>query len=248
MRKRLRALLIDDDSNCLEALRRALEPFDEVEIVGTLVDGTQATAFLHNTSVDIVFLDIEMDSVSGFSLAEHLRRRYPEVQVIFQTGHAGYAVDGYEYQPADFLVKPVDPIKVERALFHVRERIGGRACRTDTRIGIRTEAGLALLQVGSIIYIEKIARKAYIICENGQRLLTSYSLQELQTIFASYDFIRCHQSVLVPLWRIRQIQSDEYNRRTFTVQLEGGDKPLPMSRERFDALESILIQRGIPIY
>lgn len=73
-------------------------------------------------------------------------------------------------------------------------------------------------------------------------------MQELQTIFASYDFIRCHQSVLVPLWRIRQIQSDEYNRRTFTVQLEGGDKPLPMSRERFDALESILIQRGIPIY
>ncbi|MDE6880928.1 MAG: LytTR family transcriptional regulator, partial [Oscillospiraceae bacterium] len=104
-----------------------------------------------------------------------------------------------------------------------------------------------LFRKGSI-YIEKIARKAYIICENGQRLLTSYSLQELQTIFTSYDFIRCHQSVLVPLWRIRQIQSDEYNRRTFTVQLEGGDKPLPMSRERFDALESILIQRGIPIY
>ena len=248
MSKKLKLLLIDDDPHCLKALRLALAPYDEVEIVGELEDGTQATAFLRNTKVDAVFLDIEMASVNGFDLANHLRNHYPDVQVIFQTGHVGYAVDGYEYQPADFLVKPIDPIKVERALSHVKERLGNVSTQADATIGIRTGAGLTLLRVESIVYIEKVGRKVYIVCENGDRVLTSHSLQELQTIFASYDFIRCQQSVLVPLRRIQRIQADEYNRRTFTIQLEGADKLLPLSRERFDILETMLIQQGIAIY
>lgn len=200
--KKLNVLLIDDEPNCLEALRRALEPFEDVEIAGMLEDGTQASAFLRKTKVDAVFLDIEMDAVNGFSLARHLQSCYPQVQVIFQTGHVDYAVEGYEYQPADFLVKPVDPVKVERALEHVYQRIGKKVPQLDARIGIRTGAGLSILRVGSIVYIEKVARRVYLVCEDEGRILTSHSLQELQTIFSDYEFVRCHQSVLVPIWRI----------------------------------------------
>ena len=246
--KQLKVLLIDDDVHCLDALQNALAPFDDVDIVGTLQDGTQAISFLRRTAVDAVFLDIEMDSIDGFALAKHIQAHYPKVQVIFQTGHTGYAVDGYEFQPADFLVKPIDPLKVERALTHVRNKMTPDFSQHGAQIGIRTGSGLTILNVDDIIFIEKSGRKVYIVCRGDEHVLTNYSLQNLQSIFLDYGFIRCHQSYLVPLNHIRRIITDEFNRRSYNIQVDGTERNIPLSRDRFDALQSILQQRGIPIY
>ena len=249
MDRKLRVLLIDDDSDCLSHLEDLLSHFEEVEITGMLLDGTQAPTLLRGSSVDLVFLDIMMDKMNGFSLAKHLKNHYPEIQLIFCTGYAGYAVDGYEYQPADFLLKPVDPVRLERALSHVKERLHTTDVSSDdTRIGIRTGTGLTFLRVGDIVYIERVGRKVHIVCANGDRILTSYTLQELTNLFSGYNFVRCHQSVIIPLNKVRRIQADEFNRRVYTVQVEGGDKPLPLSHDHFEALEAILVQRGIAIY
>ena len=251
-KKTLRVLLIDDDLYCLEAMKGALAPFDDVEIAGALQDGNAAVALLQSSRIDAVFLDIEMDSVDGFSLARHIRAHYPHIQVVFQTGHTGYAVDGYEYQPADFLVKPINVMKVERALAHIRERMGAvpepPSHSSRAQIGLRSGAGLTIINVDEVLYIEKSGRRVYIICRNRERIATSYSLQNLQSIFAEYDFIRCHQSFLVPLSKIRHIQADELNRRSYTIRLEGTDQSIPLSRDRFEALESILTKQGIAIY
>ena len=98
------------------------------------------------------------------------------------------------------------------------------------------------------MYIEKTGRKIYIVCRNNERILTNYSLQNLQAIFAEYDFIRCHQSYLVPLSRIRRVNTDELNRRSYTIQVENIERTIPLSRDRFEALQTILQQRGIAIY
>ena len=244
----LHLLLIDDDPLCLQTLEDALRVFDDVIIEGRMQNGSEVVSFLKQHPVDVIFLDVQMEEIGGFELARYIRGHYPQIQIIFQTGHAGYAVDGYEFQPADFLVKPVNPLKLERALSHARERLGSAPKPVSAQIGIRTGSGLTILNVDDILYIEKSGRHIYILYKEGERILTTYSLQNLQTIFEEYDFIRCHQSFLVPLKRIRRIQSDELNRRSYTIHLEGVDTPVPLSRDRYDTIKDLLAQRGLMIY
>lgn len=237
----LNALLIDDDALCLEALQDTLSLFDDVCIVGSLTNSTDAVAFLRQNQVHLVFLDIEMDRVGGFELARHLRHHHPEVQIVFQTGHASYAVDGYEFQPADFLVKPITAMKMERALMHVRENLSRKVTEIPAQIGIRTGSGLSIINVADILYVEKTGRKVYIVCKDDERILTNYSIQNLQGILEEYDFVRNHQSYLVPLHRIKKIEPDGLNGRTYRLLLDGYDTWLPLSRERLEGIKKQLL-------
>lgn len=240
----MRTLLVDDDASCLDALRSALELFPQVTVAAAVSRSQEALSILRQGGIDLVFLDIEMGEVSGFELARHIHAVYPEVLFIFLTGHVDFALEGYEYAPVDFLIKPINPLWLERALRRSEELLTDRRGYPDAdeRIGIRTNSGLEFIRVADIFYVEKKGRKIFLVDTSGQRHPASDSLQKLEDILQSYGFFRCHQSFLVPLHKIRRIGTDEF-RGVYQLELDGLDQTIPVSRERYSELRGLLMRR-----
>lgn len=244
----LRILLVDDEPHSRAQLAALLEERPGVAVAGSVSGGAEAAAFLRRTDVDLVFLDIEMGDVSGFDLARHIQSAYPKLLIVFLTGHVDFALDGYEFNPLDFLIKPVNPLRLERVLLQAEELLGKREKKASSavRIGLQVNGGLEIIQVDSILYIEKQGRKVYLVPASGPRYQSYDSLQKLQGIFELYGFFRCHQSFLVRLDAIRGVHLDE-SRSFHKILLFDTEDQIPLSRGKYPELRERLANRGLTI-
>jgi len=247
MNSQLKVLLVDDEQICLDAIKASLSTFNYVSVVGEADNGTDAIKFLQSNEADLIFLDIEMKGINGFELARHIQSHYPGIMFIFLTGHAGFALEGYEYRPVDFLTKPVNLLRLEQALSRVRELKHHDKPEKEVKIGVNVEGGFEIINVKDIAYIEKRGRKICIVCENGETFNCRDSLQKLELIFAEHSFYRSHQSFLVPIEKIKSIRLDDF-RRSYVMQLKGKKEELPLSRDKYNELKELLLQKGIKFY
>ena len=189
-----------------------------------------------------------MKDVSGFDLARHIQSAYPKLLIVFLTGHVDCALDGYEFNPLDFLIKPVNPLRLEKVLLQAEELLGKREKKASSavRIGLQVNGGLEIIQVDSILYIEKQGRRVYLVPASGPRYQSYDSLQKLQGIFELYGFFRCHQSFLVRLDAIRGVRLDE-SRSFHKILLFGAEDQIPLSRGKYPELRERLADRGLTI-
>lgn len=243
----LRILLVDDEPHARSHLAALLEDFPHVAVAGSVSGGAEAVSFLRRTAVDLIFLDIEMGDVSGFDLARHIQAAYPKVMLVFLTGHVDFALNGYEFQPLDFLIKPVNPLRLERVILQAEEQLGKRTPKTPAvRVGLQVNGGLEIIQVDSILYIEKQGRKVYLVPARGSRYQSYDTMQKLQGIFELYGFFRCHQSFLVRLDAIQGVYLDE-TRKCHKILLFGAEEQIPLSRGKYPELRERLAGRGLTI-
>src|SRR5258707_7645330 len=109
----LRAYIVDDERLAIERLTRLLEATRRVEVVGTATDPEDALVALQQADVDVLFLDIQMPVLNGFQLVERLER---DVPIIFTTAFDEYAVEAFSVNSIDYLLKPVELDRLDRAL------------------------------------------------------------------------------------------------------------------------------------
>lgn len=244
----LRVLLVDDELHSREYLAALLSGVPDVTVAGTASSGEAALACLHQTDVDLVFLDIEMEDVNGFDLARHIQTAYPKVLIVFLTGHVDFALEGYEFHPLDFLIKPLNLIQLERVLLHARNLLENQEQKISdsVRIGLQVDGGLEIIQVNHILYVEKQGRKVYLVSVSGRRYQSSDSLQKLQSILESYGFFRCHQSFLVQVEAIRSIILDA-SKHSYNLVLDRTDQLIPLSRDNYKELRERLAGSGVMI-
>lgn len=245
----LKVLLVDDEDICLEDLKSSLNMFKYIDIVGETTTGSDTIKFLQKNEkkVDLIFLDIEIKDINGFELAKYIRSTYPDIKIIFLTGHVGFALKGYEFQPVDFLTKPINIIRLEESLLRVKSLKLNEKVDKEIKIGIHVEGGLEIIAVKDILYIEKRGRKVYIICNNGAVYNSRDSVQKLESIFRNYGFFRCHQSFIIPINKIKRISSDEFT-RAYIAQLEGCKETIPISREKYNELKELLKNKEMEFY
>src|SRR5712691_7540696 len=124
----LRAYIVDDERLAIERLVRLLERTRRVQIVGTATDPEIALSALNALDVDVIFLDIQMPVLNGFQLLERLERDIP---IIFTTAYDQYALEAFAVNSIDYLLKPVESDRLERALDKL-ERLAGQP-RPDVR-------------------------------------------------------------------------------------------------------------------
>lgn len=125
----LRVILVDDEAHCRLALRQLLMAYPDIEICAELSDPVNVPALLSKEPVDALFLDVEMPGMSGYDLLPQLP---PHVRVIMVTAHSAYAARGFDEGIFDFLVKPVDPARVAKALDRIRKAVHAEMSATPT--------------------------------------------------------------------------------------------------------------------
>lgn len=240
---KIRAVILDDDLNSHKAASHALAAYPEVEIVGQFTAGKELESYLETHTVDVLFLDIELGEEFGFSVARKLRQNRPELMIVFLTGHSSYAIDGYDFQPVNFLTKPINPVKLEQTVGEIKRRIQRGGGQRKAQLMFRLQQGYRILDVRDICYIERKDRKNYLYLENETLQISGYTMRELEEILAEHGFFLCHQSFLINLYRIQRLR--DAGRQLYESMLRGVAVPIPVSRNHYEKLKLKIISLGI---
>lgn len=236
-------LIVDDDENSLRLSRAAMEQLVDPARVCCARTAAETMRVLEEKRIDLAFLDIDMPDTSGFSIADYLHEKQPQVAYVFLTGYVDFAARSYDYEPLDFLTKPIDLLRLKKTLERYEARGQQRKDYSRERIAVDTSEGFVLLSPEKIAFVGKEQRQVKLHCRDGGTYVVRYSLDELESIFSDFGFFRIHQSYLAPLSNIISVRPSRFG-KTYEAVLSD-QTCLPVSRDKYQKLRGFLVSRGI---
>jgi two-component system LytT family response regulator len=215
----VRAFVVDDEKLAVDRLVRLLQATGRVAISGTSTDPDEALERLRTADVDVLFLDIQMPGLTGFDLLERLDRDLP---VIFTTAYDQYALEAFAVNSIDYLLKPVDPDRLNRSLDKLtrlskesrpdvralaRELAaqlasGRRLDRIASRVGERT----TLLDVTRITHFFSKDKLTFA-AASGREHVIDYTLSDLEERLDSKRFVRIHRATIVNTAYVQELDA-----------------------------------------
>src|ERR1700738_5055235 len=217
---RIRALEVDEEPLARSNLIVLLQRDPEIEIVSECGSGIEAVAKIRNKKPELLFLDVQMPECDGFDVLELLGRDLPPA-VVFVTAYDQYALRAFEAGALDYLLKPFDNDRFDRALGRAKERIahGRDVPRGMERLAIKNAGQVSFVKVSEIDWIE--AADYYACLHVGTRThLLRRSMAELDQELDQAVFCRIHRSTIVRLDRVRGLKLNESGE--YDVVLGGG--------------------------
>jgi DNA-binding LytR/AlgR family response regulator len=213
----IRTVIVEDEKLARSRLSRFLKGSSDVELMGEAATGLEAIRLIERTSPDLVVLDVQLPDISGFEVLEHLTDR---PHVIFSTAYDKYAINAFEVEAVDFLLKPYLQERIDKALERVRSRISAakppsqledllRLVQTRNearplRLALRDNEHIVLAASSDIYYF--IAEGETVFARLiDRRLLVRRTLRELEARLESERFFRANRAVLVNLDRVSEI-------------------------------------------
>lgn len=247
----LRAFLIDDEPLALKRLARLLEATGRVEIVGRATDPVDGLAAVAAEPVDVLFLDIHMPGLSGFQVVERIPAG---PMVVFTTAHDEHALRAFEVNALDYLLKPVERARLDRALDRIAARRGGpdddvretlgrlaqqlRAAPFLDHLAARTRDRVQLIAIGDVTHVLAKDRATYAVTASAQHML-DVTLAELERRLDPRSFLRINRGILVNVAWVAELHADDGGH--LTVRLKDASRSeLPVSRDRVRALKERL--------
>ncbi|MCM1307290.1 MAG: LytTR family DNA-binding domain-containing protein [Butyrivibrio sp.] len=238
----IKTVLVDDDANSRRAAAAALKEYEDIEVAAELDCGDALFEYLESGGAELVFLDIELARETGFEIAERLRAEYPDVMFVFLTGHSTYAIDGYDFQPVNFLTKPINPDKLRRTIGLVRDKSAGKRSFKTGRIMFKCIKGYKVVNTGDICCIERRGRKNWLVTDKEELQIAYYTMGELMDMLEGYGFFLCHQSYIIALDKVETIY--EEGRLLYYARLRGCAAAIPISRGHYDELRRAVGEIG----
>lgn len=224
----LRTVVVDDEPLARRRLRRLLEAHRDVEIVGEAADGASALSLLYALAPDLVFLDVRMPGGSGFDVLAGLRER---PHIVFVTAYDEFAVRAFEEQALDYLLKPVEPARLDRALARARdaapasddtrERIERllqalAPGRFSQRLPARRGAKVTLIAPSTIAFCRAEDKYTVVYTADGEHVVDR-TIEELARTLDPSSFLRIHRSALVNLAYVKDLTSVDGGRFLVTL-------------------------------
>ena len=249
----IRTVVVDDDHTSAAATIAILKKFPAVEITNYIDNSPELMSRLPELDAELLVLDIEMPYNNGMNVASIVKKKYPKIEIIFCTGHAYFAADCYDFEPVDFVTKPINEARIKRAIERAQKKLRNNVMELlsdkkpevkSKKIGINIEGGYRILEIDSILYIEKKARKIYIHTNSGKSFVAKYNLTQLEEILKPHDFFRCHQSFIVPIKKIRYVKNNEFG-KTYSIMLKECYEEIPLSRGKHAEIKEELQKYGI---
>ena len=255
----LRAYLVDDERLAVERLERLLGEEESVVIVGRATDPAVALDFLNREAVDVLFLDIQMPGMSGFDLVARLKE---QPAVIFTTAYDEYALKAFQVNSIDYLLKPIDPEQLRRALRKLEGLRGGgrpdwmrpselRALLEGLAATLRPSSGSyperISSRVGDRIQVVDLASVSHFVAQekltyavvDGRNHSVDHTIADLERKLDPKRFVRIHRSILLNLDWVEQVNSRFGGQ--MAVCLKGTARTqLPVARDRARALKERL--------
>lgn len=203
----LRCLIVDDDSVSRMMLEELARQTDAIELVGSCPGPVAALGILQREKIDVIFLDVEMPEMTGLELIRILETR-PEI--ILVTARQEYAVDAFDVEVADYLLKPVTLPRFLKAVNRILER-RKRGARVETEevardsVYVRIRSQLVKIPTADILWVESNGDYVTIQTERESAVVHS-TMKEMEGRLSAGSFLRVHRSYIVQLAKIKAIE------------------------------------------
>jgi two-component system response regulator LytT len=251
----LRVVIIDDEAPARSELRYLLEQYEDVEITGEAASGEEALEVISDQRPDVVFLDIHLQDMEGIEIAEQLAVSDTNPYIVYATAYDSYALQAFETEAADYILKPFNEERLDKTLDRLRRRIYeshenkstpssslehtlhkiietmqpvAKSFTSFPRIPVEKATSVAFVEIDEIIYAAAEGRNARIYTKT-ENYITSFSLQDLEKKLPEEKFYRIHRTYLVNLRHI--IEFIPWFKGTVQVKMDDTEETiLPVSR------------------
>lgn len=252
---KLKALIVDDEYPARHALRCLLRNFKNIEVLGEAANGLEALALVNALDYHVLFLDVSMPGMTGLELGAAIQELPKPPKIIFVTAHDEFAYKAFEVNAVDYLLKPVDPERLQKAIDKLT-----RACQKATgseeipgkeggsqqpvplikidRLPAENQGKTILVPESDIFYA--FTEQDYIYIKTYQdKLVTRFTLKELEARLNPQFFFRTHRCYLVNLHKVKEIVP--FFNGTYNLVVEDEEQSeVPVSRAQAKKLRKIL--------
>lgn len=248
----IRALIIDDEPLPRERIRTLLAEHSDIELIGECEEGREAVESIRSKRPDLIFLDIQMPELDGFGVLAALEDECLPA-IIFVTAYDQYAIRAFEVNALDYLLKPINPARFEKAVLRSVERLNQRNQEPDRklldfveqmrlergytkRFVVRAGAKHSFVQTKDIDWIDS-ADNYVRLHVSGQEYLVRETLKSIERQLDPAIFIRVHRSAIINIDRMETIEP--YFHGDYTITMKDGTK-LNTSRSYSERLRVLL--------
>ncbi|MFH6991187.1 LytR/AlgR family response regulator transcription factor [Flavobacterium sp. FlaQc-48] len=220
---KIKCLIVDDEPFAVQLIEKHLSQMEGFEVVGTCFDAVEAREFLSCTAVDLLFLDIKMPKITGFTFLKILKN---PPAVIITTAYREYAVEGYELDLVDYLLKPITFERFFKAIDRFL-RLKFPASKIETKtlgdnknqfLHIRSKGKIYRLDVVEIVYIESV--KDYIIIHLLDKKVTAkYKFGDMEKELSGKNFLRIHRSFIINMDKITSFTANDIEVSTTEIPI-----------------------------
>jgi len=225
MNKTIQCIIVDDEPVAREILEDHLKKVSSINIVASCKNAMDAFAIINSKKIDLIFLDINMPEISGLSFAKSINKK---IKIIFTTAYREYAVDGFNLQAVDYLLKPISFERLVQSISKYTneniitktEQIVKDNIEKNDYIFVRSDRKMVKINFQEIHYIESLSDYIKIHLAN-KTVITRETISNIEAKLPQKEFVRTHRSYIISLAKISSF-TNEY--------LEIGRKQIPISR------------------
>ncbi|HSC52872.1 MAG TPA: LytTR family DNA-binding domain-containing protein [Phnomibacter sp.] len=215
----MQAIAIDDEPLALTVIQSLCDKTEGIHLQQTFTQPGLALQHIQQTPPDLIFCDIHMPSMSGIQLVKQLPLN---IMVIFTTAYSEYAVDSYELNAVDYLLKPINQKRFAKAIAKAQEYFEFLHTKDRSKekyIFVRADFSLVKIPVADIVYIEGLADYLKIYIKDRKTIVARMPMKEMMEKLPATDFIRIHRSFIVPIHNIEAV-------RGATILMAGKEFPI----------------------
>jgi len=236
----IKAIIVDDEPLALDVLETYLEQMPEVELVQKCQNAFEANEALKSNDIDLMFLDIQMPQLTGIDFLKSLTK---PPMVIFTTAYPDFAVEGFELDAVDYLLKPISLERFMKAVNKASEKLDAKSSENsgsgDDYFFVKADKKLVKVDFNSIVYIEGL--KDYVIIrQDAGRVITLQTMKSLESKLPGEIFRRVHRSYIVNLQKIQAVVGN-----MLEVKEKGETKLIPIGKNYREELLSTINKKRL---
>ena len=202
--KKLKCIVVDDEPLAVSLLSNYVEKFEQLELVLSTENPMDAIAYIQTNDVDLIFLDIQMPELSGINFMKIIGDK---VHYILTTAYAEYALEGYEHNIIDYLLKPISFSRFEKAVEKAKDRLSKSEAATKYFF-VKSSGQRHRILFDDILYIESI--KDYVNIKTiQQEYIVLDTLKSMESQLPETNFVRVHKSFIVNLNKIQKVDGKQ---------------------------------------
>ncbi|AOC96117.1 MULTISPECIES: LytR/AlgR family response regulator transcription factor [Flavobacterium] len=218
---KIKCVLIDDEPLAIKVLENYFTNFTDFEVIATFTNSLEALDFINSTTVDAVFLDINMPMMTGFELISLIENK---TKVIITTAFREFAAESYDLDVLDYLVKPIPLPRFIKCInkitteYNLKNNIKVETAKGDSHIFIKVDKKMMKINIEEILFVEGM--KEYIkVVTPDKTYITHKSLTSLSEELPQDRFLRIHKSYVIALNKVKSIEGNRVQIQSYNIPI-----------------------------
>lgn len=209
-------IIVDDEPLAVKLLENHISKIDDLRLVGTASNALEAYKLIKSRQVDLVFLDIQMPNLNGIDFLKSLQNK---PKTIFTTAYREFAIEGFELEAVDYILKPI----IFERFFKAVERVLRKNLESEKEeedfILLKSKGLQYKILLKMILFVESQGNDVKVVLKEGKPIVAKYKISDLETSLESKGFLRVHRSFLVNLKDVKAFGNAEIMIDSFTIPI-----------------------------